>query len=227
MCLYTNASGLCNHPECIISQIWQPVPCVSNRDLLIGMNSILLQHSSVLKDLLAKVTLLDNSLTLTQQFISKKPKRNLSKLTENHNTEKIIEWITSGTDCTMFLKLSSSIPKSLYKEKGFKIDAVVTDSSGLVVALNSTIIFTIDIYTVENPPKLLKTNISGKKILRGTVEAEADEIGNIHFDNVVVNEVTSHYPNDSFCFIVYSAAATWIKPLTISGVCVKARKHAR
>ena len=127
----------------------------------------------------------------------------------------------------MAITLASQLPEVIFKEKGFDIIANVQYTNGEIAILPSTYPFEIALFTMENPPKLLKTNISGKKILRGSSETVPDAKGNIHFQNIVINEVTSHYPNDSFCLVILCSSLSYIKPLATSGISVRARKHKR
>lgn len=138
--------------------------------------------------------------------------------------ENPVSWTAANENFNFFLKLRNDFPEAVYKEKGFALSAFISDHEGQQVFPQGTLNFIVELFTVENPPKVLKVNISGKKILRGTVETGIEN-GEIRFSNVVVNEVTSHYPNNKFCFVVSCLNSDGIKPLVVNGVTVRARKH--
>ena len=82
--------------------------------------------------------------------------------------------------------------------------------------------FKIMLFTTESPPKLLKVNTSGDKIMRGTVEVESS--GVIFFRKIVIKEVTSHFRNGCFFLVVMPKNSNEIKPLVIENFVIKARK---
>jgi hypothetical protein len=118
----------------------------------------------------------------------------------------------------------SEFPSVIFKERGFPLHINIVDTSGCKVEILANLSLSVSLFTMENPPKALKNNISGKKIIRGTIEAVVEN-GEALFTNVVINEVTSHYPNNKFCFVVMCNNSQEVKPLVISGITVRARKH--
>lgn len=227
MCLFTNPSELCNHPECVRYYFSQYSTSTNNGSLIANINALIQQHSIALNDLTHKNNTLNQKLDTLTQELSKKTKIPQPNIEEPFTLEGIFRWISSGKTFSLYITLLNSFPDIIYKEKGFYIQANVIDSNGSTVILPSTFTFVIALFTMENPPKLLKNNISGKKILRGTSEAVPEVDGIIHFRNVVVNEVTSHYPNDSFCLVILCPSLSHVKPLATSGISVRARKHNR
>lgn len=110
----------------------------------------------------------------------------------------------------------------VFKERGFCLRFQVLGSDGSA-RRTSGIRFKVSLYSQETPPKRILQNIAGKKILRGTVEAESDSEGGVQFANVVVNEVSSHYINDAFYLVVMPASPD-IQPFTLTPFSVRARK---
>ena len=127
----------------------------------------------------------------------------------------------------MKISLISAFPDALYKERGFEIEIVILDQNNSQVQMPNGVIFIVSLFTVEDPPMLIKTNISGKKILRGTIELETKNKGRILFNNVVINEVSSHYPNEKFCLVISCQTSGQIKPLVFNNLSVKARKYKK
>jgi hypothetical protein len=182
------------------------------------------QQAFALNDLIQKNSLLNQNLDRLSQTLSNPSKPCPSQNEEKFCLESLFRWISSDRVFPMSLNLITDFPDVIFKEKGFKLNVNVLDSAGLFPVPCGTS-FMVALFTVENPPKLLKYNISGKKILRGTTEAVADSNGEICFQNIVINEVTSHYPSDKFCFVILCPGSQQIKPLVISGISVRARKH--
>ena len=111
-------------------------------------------------------------------------------------------------------------PNMVLKEKGFCIQAEVRNKEEKIVFSDK--LFKIRLFTNENDAKPLKLNIASKKILRGTLEARMPEDSTITFNNIVINEVSSHYINESFTLVV-SCDDNDIKPLVIENLYVRAR----
>ena len=65
------------------------------------------------------------------------------------------------------LKLDSPLPDPIFKERAFPIELHVEDFIGTIEHLTAPCKFKIILFTTEDPPKLLKINTSGDKIMRG------------------------------------------------------------
>jgi hypothetical protein len=98
----------------------------------------------------------------------------------------------------------------------------IVDGKGERVNMTAAINFKIMLFTTESPPKLMKVNTSGDKIMRGTVEVESN--GVVLFRKIVVKEVTSHFRNGCFFLAVAPKNSSEIKPLVIENFVIKARK---
>ncbi|OMJ79465.1 hypothetical protein SteCoe_20522 [Stentor coeruleus] len=123
---------------------------------------------------------------------------------------------------THFLSLTEDLPTPLYKERPFSISLKISDSSGNPVTLPKPIVFKAFLYTSESPPKLVTTNTSGDKSMRGTLEVES--VSNVLFRKIIIKEVTSHFRNGVLYFVVVPQNAEFIKPLIVEDFVVKARK---
>lgn len=120
------------------------------------------------------------------------------------------------------IKLASSIPEPAYKERAFEIIAVITDLEGNQAVIPKPTTFKVLLFTTESPPKLLRLNTSGDKIMRGIIEQESSS--EIHFSKVVIKEVTSHFRNGCVLLVIASTEETDIQPLIVESFVVKARK---
>ena len=120
------------------------------------------------------------------------------------------------------LRLVSELPQPAYKERAFSLMVEVVDRSGTRVMMPIPVNFKIMLFTTESPPKLLKVNTSGDKIMRGTIEVESN--GVVLFKKIVVKEVTSHFRNGCFFLAVMPKNSSDIKPLVIDNFVIKARK---
>ncbi|OMJ90450.1 hypothetical protein SteCoe_7147 [Stentor coeruleus] len=123
---------------------------------------------------------------------------------------------------THFLTITEDLPTPLYKERPFSLSLKISDSSGNPVTLPKPIVFKVFLYTSENPPKLVTTNTSGDKSMRGTLDVESNS--NVLFRKIIIKEVTSHFRNGILYFVVVPQNAEFIKPLIIEDFVVKARK---
>ena len=119
------------------------------------------------------------------------------------------------------LSLISSLPEPAYKERAFSMLLQIVDKNGEKVTLTSNTSFSILLFTTESPPKLLKINTSGDKVMRGTIDSEGNS--SVFFRKIVIKEVTSHFRNGCF-FLVVSPKRTDIEPLIIPNFIIKARK---
>lgn len=225
MCLYGNSSEFCDHPECSRYYFFQSE--FNSTSLIAGLSTLVQQQSIVLSELVNKHTSLSQKLDNLSTAMTMATEASLQVPDEQFSIEDIFNWISSGIAFNLFIKLVGELPATIYKEKGFNLVANVVSENGTCVPIPSSNSFIVALFTVENPPKLLKTNISGKKILRGTSETISDSNGNIQFRNLVINEVTSHYPNDCFCLVIMCPNLSYIKPLATNGISIRARKHRK
>ena len=225
MCLFTNSSEICNHPECIRFYVSTRVPVLNSSSLIASLTSIMQQQTFALNDLVQKNSLLSQNLDRISQNLANNSKSASNVAEDKFSIEGIFRWISSDRVFPLFINLINDFPEVIYKEKGFRLDVNIVDSTGAQVPIQNGLGFMVALFTVENPPKLLKLNISGKKILRGITEVVANIKGEACFQNIVVNEVTSHYPSDKFYFVILCPNSPQIKPLVIRGVSVRARKH--
>jgi len=129
---------------------------------------------------------------------------------------------SNSTNYNFSLELKGEVPCPAYKEKAFSITAEIVDNSGASAILESPQIFKILLFTKENPPQLLSLSNSGDRILRGNVEVEAKHT--VHFNKVVVKQVTSHYKKGSLYLAITCKTCQKVKPLVIENFVVKARK---
>ncbi|OMJ95673.1 hypothetical protein SteCoe_923 [Stentor coeruleus] len=121
-----------------------------------------------------------------------------------------------------FISLCDDIPKPAYKDRCFTVYARILDSNNNYATLPTPTTFKLQMYSQENPPKLIETNTSGNLCIRGNIKVESTSI--IIFKKVAVNEVTSHFRNGSVFFVVLSERIESIKPCIIEDFVVRARK---
>ena len=122
------------------------------------------------------------------------------------------------------LQLISSLPDPAYKERAFSLLLQIVDKNGGKATLANSASFSILLFTTESPPKLLKVNTSGDKVMRGTTDADGNS--SIFFRKIVIKEVTSHFRNGCFFLVVSPKNSNNIEPLIIPNFIIKARKLA-
>lgn len=214
MCLLTTSPSPCDHPECkspaccFTPQPHFPEPTVSSA-LLMGMMHL----HQVLSGIVRQGTEVQKHLDTIAANISTYRKSSVGELEFRVPDERSYR---------ARLGVIGETIEQAYKERGFSLTLQILGSDGMP-RRTSGIRCKICLYSQETPPKRVMQNIAGKKILRGTVEADSDSEGVVNFGNIVVNEVTSHYINDAFYLVVMPASPD-IQPFTINSFSVRARK---
>lgn len=232
MCLQTLTNEFCEHLECYVYN--------SNLSLMGVPNSqfnVIQQFTSMLsiqQQMVDQIAITNNQITNSLDNIVEQINLiNHSSLAqnqpnllndENAQIDQIFQWASADNEFSHFIQLKEPLPPIIYKEKGFEIRVFIADKYDRPVQISNSLKFKVLLFSSENPPKLLKLNISGKKIIRGTTESVMFCDGQVYFSNIVINEVTSHYANDSFYLVIMTFNSKTIKPLVISNVTVKARK---
>jgi hypothetical protein len=171
--------------------------------LLLSRNAALLNLSSLTSQIDQRAEELER--LKSHQTVGKDSKKTNFYMKDNYDLKVII---------------IGEAPNMVLKEKGFCIQAEVRNSQDLKVFVDK--LFKIRLFTNENEPKPLKLNIASKKILRGTLETRMNQDCGIIFENVVINEVSSHYINESFTLVV-SCEDSEVKPLVVENLYVRAR----
>ena len=137
--------------------------------------------------------------------------------------EKLIEMLCFGNNNhSYFLQPISDIPNPAYKERAFSLFLQIVDINGNKVNLSENTNFTIELYNSESPPKCMKINTAGDKIIRGTLDIDSNSV--LFFRKIVIKEVSSHFRNGSFFLVVLPKKNKNIKPFVIKNFVVKARK---
>jgi hypothetical protein len=121
------------------------------------------------------------------------------------------------------LTLDSELPSPVYKERAFGLTCALRNVCGETVFLEKPVTCKLLLFTAELPPRLLKNNTSGDKVMRGTVETELEQ-GTCKFQRIIVKEVSSHFRNGGFFLVVAVIGHPEIRPLIIPDFVVKARK---
>jgi hypothetical protein len=124
----------------------------------------------------------------------------------------------------LYLSIESEIPEPAYKERGFSLALTLRDAQGNAVTPPSQLYFKLSVCTQEDNFVELSHNISGKRILRGTVEERVNRDGTLVFPNVVITEVSSRHIGGSFSLVVTPSMGAPVRTLVIPKVTVKARR---
>ena len=231
MCKFSNPSELCNHSECHLYNLSSDGQ-KSHTELIGDLSRLAEQQSIDLCKLTEMNSKLSFDLTKLEQLIKSSPnprltnKSSLELQVTSFNSFPLLPWFPIPTiPHDLFIRSDFALPIPIYKEKGFCMKLSIFDENNIKVPLTGSYLFSLSLFTLDTPPKLLKVNKSGKKILRGSVDAYSDQTGSICFDNVVVNEVSSHYPNNKFTLSVACKNSTRFEPLFFPNLLIKSRKH--
>ena len=119
-------------------------------------------------------------------------------------------------------ELMSEVVNPAYKERAFSLLLQLTDAGGNKVQLDKSIFCKIMLFTTENPPKVIKLNTVGDKILKGNTELHGNS--NFIFRNIAIKEVSSHFRNGCFFLVAMPSNTTDVAPFIIENLIVKARR---
>lgn len=211
-------------------QLPQQINAPQNQTVLLHLLRMVQQQAEVLKMvaentscLLGKLNVIDEMLNHNNASISSKAHELVVPSDESTSPQKLLEIISSGViDYSYQLELVKDLPSPAYKERAFCLNARIVDMQGVPSILSHSTVFKVLIFTTESPPKLLKINTSGDKIMRGTIEMESSD--SVYFPKIVIKEVTSHFRNGCFYLVVVPKPDSKVKPLIISNFVIKARK---
>jgi hypothetical protein len=216
MCLLSQKQEFCTHPECL-SFYSSSICCAMPQDkdrLLESIIMMLTSRSSVLSSLCTLSKTIIEKVNSIEQF---------KKHSDVNNQPPAVSLLKEKT-YQYKLQALGPIPSVVSKEKGFPLTLEVYDENYQKVYCEG--LFKIKLFTNETPPKPLKLNISSRKIIRGTLESCMNSSGVICFENIVINEVSSHYINESFIMVI-SSELNQIKPLIINNLYVRARNSTK
>lgn len=206
------------------TEIIKPVPipvCAPNEaNYLTTLFRIILQQNEMIKNIADQTKAVLDRLS----NISENQHTSASVTNEEVTTSSQLQKIICGQDydCQYSLNLISEMPNPAYKERSFSLLLQIVDKNGEKVILPESLNFKVMLFTTENPPKVMKINTSGDKVLKGTVEAQGNST--IFFRKIAIKEVTSHFRNGCFFFVVTTKDTNTIRPLIVENFVVKARK---
>ncbi|CAG9327729.1 unnamed protein product [Blepharisma stoltei] len=231
MCLITQSPELCQHPECLFfySAFAQGLFSFIQSSSFEHAYSIIDNQNTMLRMIINKN--LETEILLNQVYVEAQqlavflsnPRHSEIVVEQSYDSSEVFRLLRSRSNFQYSLHLESTLPSVLFKERRFTLEVSLRNVSNEIVFLSSHTRFRVLLFTSDEEPRLLKCNISGKKILRGTTEAEISETGIVKFENMVINEVSSHYTNEVFLLVVICLSSSDIKPLVITDVNVKAR----
>ncbi|OMJ91505.1 hypothetical protein SteCoe_5874 [Stentor coeruleus] len=207
----------------VIKSMTIPSSIPNDQNMMEAIYRLLLQQSEIMNNIGNQI---HDGLTKILEFVQRNqsiPESPTIQLPEATTPGGMMKFLC-GNLCnhTLFLQLASQMPNPAYKERTFSIILNIIDSNGIKVKLNESLTFKIMLFTTDNPPKLLSINTSGDKIMRGTLEAEGKSI--VIFKKIIIKEVTSHFRNGVFYFVVCPKEASFIRPFVHPDFVIKARK---
>ena len=210
MCLLTSGESACEHSDC------RPMAGGLGEGVVSAVYMGMCQLNQML------VTLVGQNATM-QQYLERLALRTRETVKEQKGFDP------SQADATVYkLQLSpaTDLPQQVFRERGFNLSFQLTAADGTPRCI-PRLRFKLALYTQETPSRRLIRNIAGKKVLRGSLEAESSSTGLVSFKNIVINEVSSHYLGDSFYLAVLSASHLAVRPFVLQDFSVKARKPVK
>ena len=116
----------------------------------------------------------------------------------------------------------SEVLNPAYKERAFSMLLQLIDADGKNAVLDKGVFCKILIFTKENPPKVIKINTVGDKILKGNTEVHGNS--RFFFRNIAIREVSSHFRDGCFFVVAMPSDTIDIAPFIMDNFVVKARK---
>ena len=225
-CKVSDGSCKCRMPECsgIVKPI--PIPMVNSSDgvIILSLFKIVSQQNEMIKQILEDSKNTTERLNFISQTLKGKPSKCLETSSDEvTNSDTLMKILCGGSTLHEYsLQLISDLPKPAYKERAFSMLIQIVNKNGEKATLSNSAVFSIMLFTTESPPKYMKINTSGDKIMRGTVDSEGTS--SVFFRKIVIKEVTSHFRNGCFFLVVTCKTANNIKPLIVPNFVIKARK---
>ena len=226
LCKVSDGTCNCASPGCpgIVKPIPVPLGNPMESTIIISLFRMINQQNDLIRKISEDTRLTADKINkLSESFGMKTTPQAEVASDDVTNSEKLLK-ILCGEESSheFFLQVMSDLPEPAYKERAFSVLLHIVNAKGEKVTLPSSVAFTIMIFTTESPPKALKVNTSGDKIMRGTIESEG--CSTVFFRKVVIKEVTSHFRNGCFFLVIAPKNAANIKPLVIPNFVIKARK---
>ncbi|OMJ93157.1 hypothetical protein SteCoe_3978 [Stentor coeruleus] len=192
---------------------------------LIGMMRLISQQNQMISSIIKTAKEILIKISEPHEREDKSEGIYMKTTTERPISEKMLEeyLFHSETSFTYFLELINEPPSLVYNQRAFSLSLTVVDSFKKPVILEKPQIFKLSLYTAENPPKLLKTCISGDKIVSGTTKIQTSS--QVVFEKILINEVTSHLITGAVFLVISAEPESAIKPYIIKNFIVKARKR--
>ncbi|CAG9322588.1 unnamed protein product [Blepharisma stoltei] len=134
------------------------------------------------------------------------------------------------------LSLVDKIPSPVCKGKYFSFNVSLKNEGILKIPIEERIQIKVSIYSAENPPKVIKKNMSGEIMIKGhtTSTLTYDSKLGTHSASfkIQLNEVTSHFMNGWVFLVVETQTpcefletlGIYIKPLIIKKLIIKAKE---
>lgn len=246
MCLISGRPEICTHQHCSVfylefamrSANYQQLQQAQQEARINTINdhqfnvisSVLDQQNTVLLEILSSggkcIDTVDGILNdLKSAAKETRPTTYQDFVIENDFDPNIVfEWFAANKEFEYSLENQQELPETVFKERGFSLTLILKNKFGGPVFLHSHRRYKAYLFTQEKHPRCLKLNIAGKKILRGTTETETKEGGVVHFDSLVINEVSSHYTNGCFNLVIANISSISVRPIVINNLVVRARK---
>jgi hypothetical protein len=225
-CPVSDGSCQCTAGNCpsIVKPV--PIPLINPQEgaLVMSLFKLIAQQNELIRKISEDARVTAEKISSLSQNLGLKPAKQVECGSEEMTNPEQLFAILCGENPKhdFSLQLISEMPSPAFKERAFSMLLQIVNENGEKVTLPNSLGFQIMIFTTESPPKMLKVNTSGDKIMRGTVEADGNST--VFFRKIVIKEVTSHFRNGCFFLVIAPKNATNVKPLIVPNFVIKARK---
>ena len=222
MCKTTDGSCTCHFPGHLIKPV--PIPLINPQEgsMIISLFKLLSQQKELIQKISEDSKQTNEKISKIRQKLGLKSSEIECNSEESTSPEQLLNLLSPNMSGFKFnLQLISELPNPAHKEKPFSIFLQIVDNELNRASLEEKTMFNVMLFTTENPPKILKTSMSGDKVIRGTVEVEGNS--SVLFKKIVIKEVSSHFRSGWFYLVVVSKNPS-VRPLIVPNFKVKARK---
>ncbi|OMJ83418.1 hypothetical protein SteCoe_15689 [Stentor coeruleus] len=209
-------------------------PSCEEKEELCNCKNILLFMRSFIQACQAQTEAVKNLSNIASEILDKlsaKSQRNIPILNMNESDgfsvsasrTELMNLLCKGKNNQMFsFQLEYDIPSPIYKDRLFKLEAKIIDSSGQTVELSNCIFVQILLFTKDSPPKQLVLTTTGEKMIKGNTEIKGKSL--FVFNKIAIQNVTSHYLSGALYLVLLPNNCDLVKPLVIEDIVVRARK---
>lgn len=208
------------------------IPESQNTNLWGGICSTLKKQNQMLKSLLKHLSELEEGVKSARSFKRERPESQPEANSDSLNLDEVY-----SKNYDFALKLATDMKNPLCKGKYFNLNVCLKSLKKMSFPTKEKLNIQINMYSSENPPKIITRNMLGQKIMKGhtKTQLEYDSKSKTHVASfkIQINEVTSHFIKGCVYLVVTALDKDSkilemngfkLRPLIVSNLVVKAKE---